>query len=60
MLIRPVALKDKLGNGNCRVFQADGIFARPIAKEDVDLFLFDVLRNDQGDDQNGFQLAREK
>lgn len=42
------------------MFQADGIFARPIAKEDVDLFLFDVLRNDQGDDQNGFQLAREK
>lgn len=57
VLIRPAALKEKPGNGKYRVFQGDGTFARPIAKEDVTTFLFDALESDQWDGTGGFQLA---
>ena len=57
VLIRPAALKEKPGNGKYRVFQGDGTFARPIAKEDVATFLFDALESDQWDGTGGFQLA---
>ena len=57
VLIRPAALKDKPGNGKYRVFQGDGTFARPIAKEDVAEFLFDTISSNQWDGRGGFQLA---
>jgi uncharacterized protein YbjT (DUF2867 family) len=57
VLIRPAALKEKPGNGKYRVFQGDGTFARPMAKEDVAAFLFDAVESDQWDDNGGFQLA---
>jgi putative NADH-flavin reductase len=57
VLIRPAALKEKTGNGKYRVFQGDGTFARPMAKEDVAAFLFDAVGSDQRDRKCGFQLA---
>lgn len=57
VLIRPAALKEKPGNEKYRVFQGDGTFARPMAKEDVAAFLFDVVESDQWDGKGGFQLA---
>ena len=60
VLIRPAALKEKPGNGKYRVFQGDGTFARPMAKEDVAAFLFDALESDQWDGKGGFQLAGRK
>ena len=60
VLIRPAALKEKPGNGKYRVFQGDGTFARPIAKEDVATFLFDALESDKWDGTGGFQLAGRK
>jgi putative NADH-flavin reductase len=57
VLIRPAALKEKPGNGKYRVFQGDGTFARPMAKEDVAAFLFDAVGSDQWDGKGGFQLA---
>ena len=57
VLIRPAALKDKPGNGKYRVFQGDGTFARPIAKEDLAEFLFDAISSNQWDGRGGFQLA---
>ena len=57
VLIRPAALKEKPGNGKYRVFQSDGTFARPMAKEDVAAFLFDAVGSDQWDGRGGFQLA---
>ena len=57
VLIRPAALKEKPGNGKYRVFQGDGTFARPMAKEDVAAFLFDAVGSDQWDGKCGFQLA---
>jgi putative NADH-flavin reductase len=57
VLIRPAALKEKPGNGKYRVFQGDGTFARPMAKEDVAAFLFDAISSNQWDGQSGFQLA---
>lgn len=60
MLIRPAALKEKTGNGKYRTFQADGTFARPIAKEDVAAFLIDALASNQWDGKGGFQLAGKK
>ena len=60
VLIRPAALKDKPGNGKYRVFQGDGTFARPMAKEDVATFLFDALECGEWDGKGGFQLAGAK
>jgi len=60
VLIRPAALKEKPGNGKYRVFQSDGTFARPMAKEDVAAFLFDAVGSDQRDGKGGFQLAGRK
>lgn len=57
VLIRPAALKEKPGNGKYRVFQGDGTFARPMAKEDVAAFLFDAVESDQWVGKGGFQLA---
>ena len=57
VLIRPAALKEKPGNGKYRVFQGDGTFVRPIAKEDVAEFLFDAISRNQWDGRGGFQLA---
>ena len=57
VLVRPAALKEKPGNGKYRVFQDDGTFARPIAKEDVAEFLFDAISSNQWDDRGGLQLA---
>jgi putative NADH-flavin reductase len=57
VLIRPAALKEKTGNGKYHVFQGDGTFARPMAKEDVATFLFDSVGSDQWDGRGGFQLA---
>lgn len=57
VLVRPAALKEKPGNGNYRVFQGDGTFARPIAKEDVAAFLMDATESDQWNGTGGFQLA---
>lgn len=60
VLIRPAALKEKPGNGKYRVFQSDGTFARPMAKEDVAAFLFDAVGSDQWNGKGGFQLAGRK
>lgn len=60
VLIRPAALKEKPGNGKYRVFQGDGTFARPMAKEDVAAFLIDALESDQWVGEGGFQLAGRK
>ena len=57
VLVRPAALKEKPGNGKYRVFQDDGTFARPIAKEDVAEFLFDAISSNQWDGRGGLQLA---
>ncbi len=57
VLIRPAALKEKPGNGKYCVFQGDGTFARPIAKEDVAEFLFDAISSNQWDGRGGLQLA---
>ncbi len=57
VLIRPAALKEKPGNGKYRVFQGDGTFARPMAKENVAAFLFDAVESDQWVGNGGFQLA---
>ena len=57
VLVRPSALKEKPGNGKYRVFQGDGTFARPMAKEDVAEFLFEAISSDAWDGQGGFQLA---
>jgi len=57
VLVRPAALKEKPGNGKYRVFQGDGTFARPIAKEDVAEFLFDAISSNQWDGRGGLQLA---
>ena len=57
VLVRPAALKEKRGNGKYRVFQGDGTFARPIAKEDLAEFLFDAISSNQWDGRGGFQLA---
>ena len=57
VLIRPAALKEKPGNGKYRVFQGDGTFARPIAKEDVAEFLLDAISSNQWDGHRGLQLA---
>ena len=57
VLIRPAALKEKPGNGKYRVFQGDGTFARPMAKEDVAMFLFDAIGSGEWDGKGGFQLA---
>lgn len=57
VLIRPAALKEKPGNGKYRVFQGDGTFTRPIAKEDVAEFLLDATESDQWNGTGGFQLA---
>ena len=57
VLVRPAALKEKRGNGKYRVFQDDGTFARPIAKEDLAEFLFDAISSNQWDGRGGFQLA---
>ena len=57
VLIRPAALKEKPGNGKYRVFQGDGTFARPMAKEDVAAFLFDAVESEKWDGRGGFQLA---
>ena len=57
VLIRPAALKEKPGTGKYRVFQGDGTFARPMAKEDVASFLIDAVGSDQWDGKGGFQLA---
>ena len=57
VLIRPAALNDKPGNGSYRVFQSDGTFARPMAKEDVAAFLLDAVASNQWDGKGGFQLA---
>ena len=57
VLIRPAALKEKPGNGKYRVFQGDGTFARPMAKEDVAEFLFDAISSNQWDGRGGLQLA---
>lgn len=54
MLIRPAVLKDKPGNGKYRMLHTDGTFARPIVKEDVAIFLFDALENDQWDSEGVF------
>ena len=60
VLIRPAARKEKPGNGKYRVFQSDGTFARPMAKEDVAAFLFDAVGSDQWNGKGGFQLAGRK
>ena len=60
VLVRPAALKEKPGNRKYRVFQGDGTFARPIAKEDVATFLFDALEIDEWNCKGGFQLSGEK
>ena len=60
VLVRPSALQEKPGNGKYRVFQGDGTFARPMAKEDVAQFLLDAVSSDQWDGQGGFQLAGKK
>ncbi len=57
VLVRPAALKEKPGNGKYRVFQGDGTFARPIAKEDVANFFMDVLADDSWNNNGGIQLA---
>lgn len=57
VLIRPAALKEKPGNGKYRVFQGNGTFTRPIAKEDVAEFLLDATESDQWNGTGGFQLA---
>ena len=57
VLIRPAALKEKPGNGKYRVFQGDGTFARPIAKEDLAEFLLDAISSSQWDGRGGLQLA---
>jgi len=57
VLVRPAALKEKPGNGKYRVFQGDGTFARPIAKEDVAAFLLDAISSNQWDGRGGLQLA---
>ena len=57
VLVRPAALKEKPGNGKYRVFQGDGTFARPMAKEDVAEFLFDAISSNQWDGRGGLQLA---
>jgi len=57
VLIRPAALKEKPGNGKYRVFQGDGTFARPMAKEDVSAFLFDAVESEKWDGRGEFQLA---
>ena len=57
VLVRPAALKEKLGNGKYRVFQGDGTFARPMAKEDVAEFLLDAISSNQWDGRGGLQLA---
>ena len=57
VLVRPAALKEKPGNGKYRVFQGDGTFARPMAKEDVAEFLFDAISSNQWDGLGGLQLA---
>jgi hypothetical protein len=53
----PRRLKEKPGNGKYRVFQGDGTFARPMAKEDVAAFLFDAVESEKWDGRGGFQLA---
>ena len=60
VLVRPAALKEKPGNGKYRLFQTDGTFERPIAKEDVAAFLFDALETDEWNCKGGFQLSGEK
>jgi len=57
VLVRPAALKEKSGNGKYRVFQGDGTFARPMAKEDVAEFLLDAISSNQWDGRGGLQLA---
>jgi len=57
VLIRPSALQEKPGNGKYRTFKGDGTFARPMAKEDVAVFLLDAVVHDQWDGKGGFQLA---
>ena len=57
VLIRPAALKENPGNGKYRVFQGDGTFARPMAKEDVSAFLFDAVESEKWDGRGEFQLA---
>ena len=57
VLVRPAALKEKPGNGKYRVFQGDGTFARPMAKEDVAEFLFDAISSNKWNGQGGIQLA---
>ena len=57
VLVRPAALKEKPGNGKYRVFQGDGTFARPIAKEDLAEFLLDAISSSQWDGRGGLQLA---
>ena len=57
VLIRPSALKEKPGNGKYRVFQGDGTLARPIAKEDVAVFLLHATESNQWNETGGFQLA---
>jgi putative NADH-flavin reductase len=57
VLVRPAALKEKRGNGKYRVFQGDGTFARPMAKEDLAEFLFDAISSNQWDGRGGFQLT---
>ena len=56
VLVRPAALKEKPGNGTCRVLAGDGTFARPIAKEDVAAFLLAAVTTDAWDGR-GVQLA---
>ena len=57
VLVRPAVLKEKPGNGKYRVFQGDGTFAWPIAKEDVAEFLLDAISSNQWDGLGGLQLA---
>ncbi len=57
VLVRPAALKEKPGNGKYRVFQGDGTFKRPMAKEDVAEFLLDAISSNKWNGQGGIQLA---
>ena len=60
VLVRPSALQEKPGNGKYRVFQGDGTFARPMAKEDVAQFLLDAVSSDQWGRSGRLSIGRQE
>ena len=60
VLIRPGELKKKPGNGKYRVYQGEGTYPQPIAKEDLAAFLLDATTDDTWNGKGGCQISGQK